>query len=282
MNRKKIKNIIAWQQYYGLFYAMFSKLLHLKKTNYCMIMAFIYNQRKGILGKIQYNLVNSLLHSCYIDSILVYSEHEKLYYEQLFSLKEKFQSVNLGLEDLTQGITQQGEKPFILSAGRSNRDYEFLFRELNNIQYPVKIVCDALPGGTRGNIQIYDRIYYEDFFQMIADCHCVVISLDNPQISSGQLVILQAMEFGKPVIVTKSETVGDYIQDGKQGYIIEKDGDILREKINLLYSDRNVYKKMAIEGRRTYEEKFSMEALSKQVAAQFLKTGGNRYEGKKL
>lgn len=282
VNRKKIKNIIAWQQYYGLFYALFSKFFHLKKRNYCMIMTFIYNQRKGIFGKFQYGLVKALLHSCYIDSVLVHSQYEKVYYEQLFSLSGKFQSVNLGLEDLTIGIFKQETPPYILSAGRSNRDYDFLFRELGNTEYPVKIVCDALREETRSNIQVYDHVHYEKFFQMLADCYCVVISLDNPQISSGQLVILQAMQFGKPVIVTESLAVRDYIQDGKQGYIIKKDGELLRKKIELLYKDKNLYKNMAVKGRKTYEEQFSMEALSKQVAEQFFRTGGKKYDEKKI
>ena len=155
LNRKKVKHLIAWQQYYGLIYAFYCMLFHVKKQNYCMIMTFIYRQRNGILGYLQKKIMIRIVNSKYVDRILVYS--------------------------------------------------------------------------------------------------------------SGQLVILQAMQFAKPVIVTESKAVTDYISDGQEGFIIPKDEQILREKIELLYQDKKLYNQMSAKARERYEKNFSIKSLGKQI-----------------
>lgn len=265
LNRKKVKHLIAWQQYYGLIYAFYCMLFHVKKQNYCMIMTFIYRQRNGILGYLQKKIMIRIVNSKYVDRILVYSQSEKEYYEKLLGTT-KFFSVKLGLEDLAAGVEKRNRGSYILSAGRSNRDYDFLIHALLGQEHQVRIVCDALPAGRNENIRIYDNVYYEKFFQMIADCYCVVITLKNSEISSGQLVILQAMQFAKPVIVTESKAVTDYISDGQEGFIVPKDEKILREKIELLYQDKKLYNQMSAKARERYEKNFSIKSLGKQIA----------------
>lgn len=277
LKRKKIDNIIAWQQYYGLIYILYCMIFHVKKQNYCLLMTFIYVQRKGLWGKIQYHVVRSVLNSPYLDHVLVYSENEREYYQKLFHLDDrKISNIHLGLEDLTKGIQSRANSKFVLSAGRSNRDYSFVFDALDGSEYDVKIVCDALAAKNKSNIQIYNHTYYHDFFQMLADCYCVLIALDDPEISSGQLVIIQAMQFGKPIIVTESKTVREYLQSGTEGFIIPKDKRALREKLKILYEDKETYRRMSQNARRSYEKNFSMEALGQQVAKCFLETGGRR------
>ena len=52
LNRKKVKMVIAWQQFYGLIYAFYCRIFKVKKTNYLYINVFIYKEKKGIVGKI--------------------------------------------------------------------------------------------------------------------------------------------------------------------------------------------------------------------------------------
>ena len=49
MHRKKYKNIIAWQQFYGLLYAFYCRLFHVQKCNSLIIMTFIYKEKKGLI-----------------------------------------------------------------------------------------------------------------------------------------------------------------------------------------------------------------------------------------
>ncbi len=281
LKREKIDNLIAWQQYYGLMYALYCMIFRVPKANYCMIMTFIYRQRTGVLGGLQKKVIAGIVNSKYVDRILVYSQNEKEYYQKVLGVSgNKFFSARLGLEDLTRGIKARNRGKYILSAGRSNRDYDFLIRALLGREQQVKIVCDALAGGKKKNIEIYDHIYYENFFQMIADCYCVVIALKDSDISSGQLVILQAMQFGKPVIVTRSKTMADYLSDGEEGFLIPKDEKCLCEKIDLLYENEKLYNEMSVKARESYERNFSMKSLGKQVADCFERDMQKKY-GKK-
>ena len=47
IRRKEYKNVIGWQQFYGLNFAFFSRLFRVKKTCNLLIMTFIYNRRVG-------------------------------------------------------------------------------------------------------------------------------------------------------------------------------------------------------------------------------------------
>ena len=47
LQRKRYGKIIAWQQFYGLNFAFWSRLLHLKKVNDLTVMTFIYKKKSG-------------------------------------------------------------------------------------------------------------------------------------------------------------------------------------------------------------------------------------------
>lgn len=49
LQRKDYKNIIAWQQFYGLLYAFYCRIFHSKKYNNLIVMTFIYKEKKGIV-----------------------------------------------------------------------------------------------------------------------------------------------------------------------------------------------------------------------------------------
>lgn len=45
--RQKYDKVIAWQQFYGINFAFWSRLLHVKKLNYLAIDTFIFKRRGG-------------------------------------------------------------------------------------------------------------------------------------------------------------------------------------------------------------------------------------------
>lgn len=69
----------------------------------------------------------------------------------------------------------------------------------------------------------------------------VVIPLQNLNISSGQLMLLQAMQLGKPIIVTNNCTIYDYIENGKTGLILANEKKLWIEAIKKIYNDSDFY-----------------------------------------
>ena len=68
------------------------------------------------------------------------------HYEELFETRPNlFAYVPLAVGDISAGFAHVApdEEKFILSVGKSNRDYDFLVQALGTENYPVKIICDS-------------------------------------------------------------------------------------------------------------------------------------------
>lgn len=79
------------------------------------------------------------------------------------------------------------------------------------------------------------------------------------------LVNLEAMQFKLPVISTKEGGIPDVIEDGFTGYLFNKNNEVeLFEKIELLINNRNLRTFMGENGRRKYENEFTLEIFEKK------------------
>lgn len=269
LKRRNYQNIVAWQQFYGVLYAFYSRLFHSKKYNKLIIMTFIYKEKKGLIGKIYYKFVKYAIQNEYIDKFICFSKKECDYYSKKFNINpKKFEFCRLGIEEIPREIlqTEEKEEKYIISAGRSNRDYDFLYEALKDTNYKVKILSDECNLKDTSNIKIYKNIFNEEYYKTLNKAYLVVVPLLDKNISSGQLVFLQAMQLGKPIICTESKTVEDYIKNGENGFIIKKDAKELINKIEELYNNKELYQKMSQNEKNIFEENFSSKSLGKQVA----------------
>lgn len=80
------------------------------------------------------------------------------------------------------------------------------------------------------------------------------------------LVLLEAMQHRLPVIATYEGGIPDIVEDGKNGYLIEK-GDVnaLAAKIEILLRYPEIRVKMGNNGRATYENKFTDEIFEQKM-----------------
>lgn len=267
LHRKKYKNIIAWQQFYGLTYCFFCNLFKVKKVNKVTIMTFIYKEKSK---KMYYKFIKYCINNDFVDNIICFSSLECEYYANLFKIdKNKFIFVPLGIRKIKSDEyieTKNTKEKYILAPGRSNRDYKFLIDSLKGTNYNVKIVSDELNEKTPENIQIYNNVFGKEFFLMFKECFCVVIPLDNEEISSGQLVALQAMQLRKPIIATKSKGLtDDYIENKISGLVINKNKEELLGALEQLYSSNELYENLVNNAYNNYENQYSIEALGRKI-----------------
>ncbi|HEY4786114.1 MAG TPA: glycosyltransferase family 4 protein [Bacteroidales bacterium] len=74
------------------------------------------------------------------------------------------------------------------------------------------------------------------------------------------LVVAEAMAYGIPVIGTKSGGIMEIIEDGISGYLVNKlSPSQIAEKILLLSTERNVYKKLTSQGRKRVINVFDID-----------------------
>ena len=66
------------------------------------------------------------------------------------------------------------------------------------------------------NVEVLHVTFDDDMLRLMARASVVAISTDDVDVSSGQLVALQAMALGKAVVATRSAALDDYIDDGER------------------------------------------------------------------
>lgn len=261
-DHKNYNKVLAWQQFYGLILAFYFRVFHVQNVPEIVVLTFIYKPKKSFVGKVYDKFMRFIVTSGYIKYFVVFSESEKKRYAAYFDVPEtRFVFETLGYEDKTQEVSICNPKNFYLAAGRSNRDYKFLVDAWSERKESLKIICDTLSlKSIPNNIEIFADCHDNDFFRELAKCKAVIVPLEDTHISSGQLVIIQAMMYGKPVVVTQNDTIKNYVNAERTGIVIKKTKKDLSAAIDAL-SNEIYYKEMSAAERRQYENKFSVYAM---------------------
>jgi len=233
--RNTYHRVVAIQQFYGLLFAFFLRFFRIKKGPQITVTEFIYIKKKGLFGKLYHWLFKTALNYNNLDLIICLSSHEVIYYSQLFpKAKNKFQFLKIGTHNERYWPTNKGD--YYLSAGSSNRDYQFLVDSFKAMpEKKLLIVCNSLNIVTPKNVTIIRNCFDKDYEKLLANCFATVLSLDdsNP-VSCGQLVVCRSFAYHKPVIVTSHPGINDYVLNGINGFIISKKLDSLKQSMNEL------------------------------------------------
>lgn len=267
VRRRQYGKIISWQQFYGLNIAFWSRLLRLKKLNDLTVMTFIYNKKGGVKGKIYHKYMSYIVKSGYVDRFICFAKEECGYYSNIFGVDESvFIYVPLGHSMVTD--VEIADEGYVFSTGRSNRDYDFLVDSFRGTNYKLVIACDTYRNHvSEANVKILNNCHFKDMFKLMSKCHCVIVPLKNLKVSSGQLVVIQAMSLGKPVVCTKSDGIKDYVVDGRTGFLINNEKEQFDIALSKLFTEK--YSEMSDNAKKMYVEYFTEEAMFRRIADVF-------------
>lgn len=199
-----------------------------------------------------------------IDKLVVMTESERSYLAQEFgTTPEKFRTINFYAES----PKYMGPNPggYIFAAGRMERDFVTLIQSLKGSKYPAVIVADAsqkeeLEKIKTSNIKIFYNIPKEKYLQLLYDSKIVVVPLYEGAASRGQVVILEAMKHGKPVICTRVKGTEDYITHGQEGFFTEpQNPEELRALFDRYFDDNAALEKTGRQAFATQQNKFTPE-----------------------
>lgn len=271
LRRKKWNHIVAWQQFYGINFAFWCRLFHLKKINNLTIMTFIYKKKNGIAGWMYHKYMSFAVRSKYVDRFICFSKNESEYYPHVFRVdKSKFIYIPVGIAPLESVDTSDGG--YVFATGRSNRDYSFLLKVLEGTDFKCQIVCDTLPESlAAGSTKILTDCHGKEMINRMAHSHCVVIPLKDINVSSGQLVMLQAMSLGKPVICTNADGIKDYTTKDT-AIMIPNDVNGWRRAISSLYDEPERYLDMSKSALSLFEKNFTENIMFSNIAKILYKT----------
>ena len=93
-HRKEFGTILSYQQFYGLFFAFYSAIFHLKKHSHLIVTTFIYRPKQGWKGKLYAWFMRKAVNSPALDKIVCFSSSEPAYYQSIFGT-DKFTYVPL-------------------------------------------------------------------------------------------------------------------------------------------------------------------------------------------
>ena len=272
---KNVKNVIAWQQFYGFLFLLYCQLLKNHKNANVFILTFIYKERRGILGWIYRQFVYNVLNNSRLKEIIVYSNNELSYYSKKFPhVKSKFKFLHLGISDISDSVyvdEKLRKENYIFTAGASNRDYDFLMSVMTDTRYKLKIACDGLMQNCPHNVEILHDVHDKKMYQYLFNCKIVVIPLKDLNISSGQLMLLQAMQLGKPIIVSNNKGIYDYISDKNTGFVIDNDKNKWISQIEELFSNEALYEDISKKQKDCFKNNFSVYSLGKNIGRELKK-----------
>lgn len=265
-NRKRIDNLIAWQQFYGILFAFYCRLFHVKKRTSLLILTFMYTPKKGWIGRIYKKFMEYSVCNKYVDHIVCFSEKEIAYYIDEFKFRpQQISFMPVAVTKLPEYDCTIDNRKYVFSAGRSGRDFDFLVSSLNGTNYNVLIADNSTTISPEKNITIDDKSTGEDMLRLMAHSYCLVTPLKSALKSAGHLMSLQAFQMGKPVVCTDSAGMRPYLVDGYNGFFFNNTKEDLMRCLEKLYGDDALYKRMSQNALKTYDE-YSFAKLGERIS----------------
>ncbi len=123
-----------------------------------------------------------------------------------------------------------GDGSYVFAGGGAGRDFGSVIQALGGTEVPLEIVTFSpatlgWEGELPSNCRVHWRMPVQAFLDRIAASLLVVVPLLDSSSDFGQTTVVQALSLGKAVVATRSPGVVDYIEDGKEGFLVEA-GDV--------------------------------------------------------
>jgi len=266
---EKEDTIIFWQQLIGLYYGALTKIFHpFRPKSQSLILTFIHKEKKGLIGSFFKLFLKFSLSSKEITKVISHSTSEVDLYKKTFPLvSEKFTFCLLGEGTKSRAYTKK--KGYYFSGGASNRDYQTPIKAFGTNGKCLVIACR--PESIEGleipkNVKAYHNAYGEKFLSLISNSKAAIIAVENNKISSGQLVLLNAMRFGKPIIATKGDCMSDYLDPSYAVLVKPNSVKDLKNAITKLEHDPELLKKMSKCAYLFYNRNFTIEKYAKRIS----------------
>ncbi len=176
--------------------------------------------------------------------------------------RERIRFVPLNSTLADQPISNQDDG-FVLAAGRSLRDYPTLIEAFRGLEYPLVIICgrgDPMPKSLPPAVSVLRELDYNAYLDRLRRCTLVAIPLRSTERATGQVVALEAMTLGKPVVATRVAGTVDYIRDGETGLLVEPgDAAGLQAALRRLLNDNALRTRIARAARAEVEAHHSFD-----------------------
>ena len=269
--RNHYATLLFWQQFIGLYYILFASLSFSRKFPPAIILTFIFIKRQGLVGRLHKALYQKAVDSSSVLKLVCHSSLEKNYYSEEFGNKSanKFEFVPIGEGTYLFDPVINELGPFFFSGGTSNRDYKTLIDAFRGLEEKLIVACR--PSDVDGiqipeNVKVRFDVYGDEFLLFQQKAKALILAIDDPLVSAGQLVLLNSMRSGKLSIVTAGPCMDDYAEDSFTLKVEAKNSEAIRKAILFVNENPKKVKEMELSALERYKENYSLERYGEKVA----------------
>ena len=131
----------------------------------------------------------------------------------------------------------------VLTGGGAGRDFASVIRAVEGTGVELEVITFSpatlgWDGEVPANVHVEWTLPLPEFLARLAASLFVVVPLRDPDSDHGQTTVVQALSLGKAVVATRSPGIVDYVEDGREGLLVEA-GDVegYRRAIERLAAD---------------------------------------------
>jgi glycosyltransferase involved in cell wall biosynthesis len=165
------------------------------------------------------------------------------------------------------------EEDYVLAIGRDRgRDHQTLVEAMRRSSGRLRLFAPAGMVDERTlppNVELRtERIDHPTYREILARAKVVAVTTTAPLYPSGQTVVLEAMAMAKPLVVTDSAAIRDYVTPRVEGLLVPAgDPAAVASALDELLADGEQRLRLGRAGREAVERRFNQDEMWAQVAA---------------
>jgi len=272
LSRYRYDAVFIWQQYVAIYYWLFSLMFPFNARPTLVYYIIFKNSKIHYLTRIKRQLMLRMTCSRQIHKVFFTSTSDALYPFVPQERKSVINSFYMRSEYIEQNLSAQklGGRHWF-SGGASNRDYAEL-KHLATAMPQDRFLIACLPHTVSelaplpSNLIAHTDAYGDTFESLLLNARAVILPLIDPDVMSGQLVCLQAMQAAKPIFIKTNNFLAEWLGDIDQlDFIVmyQDLDDLLSKLANFSVKDLDA---MGTKGRNFFFEHFSEEQFYGLIA----------------
>ena len=249
-------------------FGMARRLVPFRRPRHAVLEFITREEGTSLYDRVKYALLRFALGR--VDRLICSSRREVTYYRERLRLRrDQVGFAPLGGDPSWAARSGSGSRDYILSAGRTLRDYDTLLKAIEGTGYRLVVVTSpacltglSIPSG----VEVQFDIDATSLLTLIHGARMVVLPLQNREISCGQRLLLMAMAQGKCCVVSRVAGIVDYLTDGEDGVLVPpRDPVALRAAIRDLWAEPERTEAIGARAHRAFEERYRIERHAESI-----------------